>query len=185
VVVAGRQNGAVTTCVVLVRGINVGGHNRLPMADLRAALDSSGARDIRTYLQSGNAVVTAPTSGLAARLESELLLARGLEARVIVRTAAELRAVVASNPFTDREETPKQLHVAFFDGQPDASLVEEVGTHHGSDELALGDRAIYLSYAGGSHDSPLNAALRRIGGVYTARNWGTVTRLLAMTDKAS
>jgi len=99
-----------------------------------------------------------------------------------VRTASELADVVAANPFPQRVATPKLLHVAFYDRQPEASVIDEVGADHGNDQLVLGDRVLYLSYAGTSHDSQLVAALRRIGGVSTARNWTTVTKLLTLAQ---
>lgn len=171
-----------TATAVLVRGVNVGGNNRLPMADLRGVLTDLGGRGVATYLQSGNAVADLDPSALGARVEDGLRQRTGLDVRVMVRTVEELAAVVAANPFPERARTPKQLHVAFYDAQPDAALVRQVGTDHGDDRLAVGDRVIYLSYAGGSHDSPVLPALRRIGGVVTTRNWATVTALLTMAE---
>jgi len=171
-----------TTCVVLLRGVNVGGNNRVAMADLRALLDDVGCRNVQTYLQSGNAVVVAKPTGLARRVEAALQRELGLDVRVMVRTASELADVVAANPFPQRVATPKLLHVAFYDRQPEASVIDEVGADHGNDQLVLGDRVLYLSYAGTSHDSQLVAALRRIGGVSTARNWTTVTKLLTLAQ---
>lgn len=171
-----------TTRIVLVRGINVGGHNRLPMADLRDVLTELGCRDVQTYLQSGNAVVTAGPKNLAPRIETALQQRLDLDVRVIVITAAELRAIAKANSFPGRESTPKQLHVAFFEAPPDPAKIKEVGTTHGEDELAIGKRVLYLSYSDTSHNSPLTAALRRIGGVSTARNWITVTKLIELAD---
>ncbi|HVA59393.1 MAG TPA: DUF1697 domain-containing protein [Mycobacteriales bacterium] len=171
-----------SACAVLLRGINVGRHNRLSMGELRSVLEAVGARAVGTYLQSGNAVVEAEPNGLAARIEDELRRRLGLEVRVLVRTAAELGAVVKANPFPGRVATPKQLHVAFLEAPAPAEVVRAVGTTHGADEYAVGDRVLYLSFAATSHDSPLNEALRRLGVVMTARNWTTVTRLLELAE---
>ena len=166
--------------VLLLRAVNVGGHNRLPMADLRAVLADLGAADVATYLQSGNAVLTAPLQGLPERVERALHDRLGLSVRVLIRTLGELDALIAANPFPERVATPKLLHVAFFAEQPDPARVAEVGTQHGADMLAVGDRAVYLSYAHSSLSVELGTALRRLGGVTTVRNWRTVCALAGL-----
>jgi uncharacterized protein (DUF1697 family) len=170
--------------VVLLRGINVGRANRLAMADLRSVLEEAGATDVVTYLQSGNAVVSSGVPDLASRVEAGLRDDLGLEVRVLVRSADDLGRVVEQNPFPHKVAEPKLLHVAFLEEQPATALVEELGTRHGDDELALGERVLYLSYAKSSQRSPLEPALRRIGGVATARNWTTVTRLVELSTSA-
>lgn len=176
-----------TRMAVLLRGVNVGRNNRIGMADLRSLLADLGGREVSTYLQSGNAVLDADQDpdGLAAEVESGLAERFALNVRVLVRTGAELAAVVAANPFPEQVSRPKQLHVAFLAEQPDPALVQQVGRRHGADELAIGDRAIYLCFGQPStNDSPLNGALRRIGGVTTARNWTTVLALRDLTGES-
>lgn len=170
-----------TAClVVLLRAVNLGSHNKLPMPRLRELLTDLGARDVVTYLQSGQAVV-----GLAARqvptfaervhraIEADL----GLDIAVFTRTRDELAAVVADNPYPHLVETPKRLHVAFLAADPDPEVVQQVGRRHGDDEFTVGDRTLYLAYSANSRDSPLVGALRRLSVVTTARNWTTVTTL--------
>ena len=168
-------------CAVLLRGVNVGSSNRITMPNLRAVLEQLGAHEVKTYLQSGNAVVRAEPDGLADTVREALRLQLGLDVAVIVRTATELAQVVDANPFPARVSEPKLLHVAFLEAAVSASALDAVGTRHGADEIALGDRALYLSFAERSHDSPLNGVLRRLGVVTTARNWTTVTGLLALS----
>ncbi len=163
---------------MLVRGVNVGGHNRLPMREFATLLEALGGQDVVTYLQSGNAVLTRDPAGLAEQVEGALTDRLGLSVRVFVRTATDLARVVADNPFPDAVETPKLLHVAFLDGDPDPALVAAVGLEHGEDALAVGDRALYLRYGASARDNALGPPLRRLGGVCTARNW---TTLLALT----
>ena len=172
-----------TRCAVLVRGVNVGGHNRLPMADLRAVLEQVGATDVTTYLQSGNAVATVEPDGLGAAVEHGLRERLGLDVRVLIRTRDELDAVIRANPFPEREATPKQLHVHFLDRALTADEAEVLVGRHGEDEIALGDRVLYLSYAAGSYRSPTEKPLRRLDVVLTARNWSTVTKLLELCDQ--
>jgi uncharacterized protein (DUF1697 family) len=166
---------------LLLRGINVGKHNRIPMAELRRVLVAVGCDDIVTYLQSGNAVVTADPAALAARTEQALRDEVGLDVRVLQRTGPQLAAVVAANPFPEREATPKQLHVAFLDTPLDQASLDAVGTRHGDDELALAAGELYLSYAGSSYDSTLGKVLPKLGVVMSARNWTTVLKLAELT----
>ena len=163
-----------TRVVVLLRGVNVGGHNRVAMADLRRVLTDLGCDDVATYLQSGNAVVTADPAGLGQRVEQALTDALDLSVRVLTRTAAELDAVVAANPF---EPDPKLLHAVFLEGAIDPAALdpEEVLP----DRVALGPDVLYVRYASSSHDSPAAKALtrKRFPVVTTARNWRTVLAL--------
>jgi uncharacterized protein (DUF1697 family) len=168
--------GEVERCVVLLRGINVGRGNRLAMADLRAALEAAGCTEVSTYLQSGNAFVTADPDGLVRRVEAAL----PLEVPVVVRTVDEVAAVVAGCPWPERAAAePKQVHVSFLGGPPRAGAVEELQAAADGDELVEGDRALYLSFEGRSVDAPLSKALARadLGTVVTTRNWTTVLRL--------
>jgi len=170
----------VTRCAVLLRGINVGRGNRLAMADLRAVLAAIGCTDVSTYLQSGNAVVTADPDGLAARVEAAL----PFPVRVVVFTAAELAAVVDGCPWREKAAaSPKQVHVGYLDRLPAADRLASLGTRHGDDEIAVGPRVLYLSYAGRSIDSPLSKALAKaqLDVVVTTRNWATATRLVELS----
>ena len=168
--------------VVLLRGVNVGKHNRIAMGDFAAALEAIGCADVSTYLQSGNAVVEAPTKGLADRVQAALRERCSLDVPVVVRTARELAKVVEANPFPERTDEPKMLHVAFLDGDLDPEIADGVSGRHGDDELAVGDRALYLSFTTGSHRSPLNAVVAKLPVTATARNWSTVTALLDMAQ---
>lgn len=162
--------------VVLLRGVNVGGHNRLPMASLRGLLDELGNGPSRTYLQSGNAVV--PYDGEPAALEaavrSALSSRLGLEVAVMVRTGAQLAAAVEGNPFEVRD--PKMLHVGFLSADPDPALL--AGIDHERllpDRLAFRPRVAYLDYADVSRNTPLSRLKLDVD--LTARNWRTVLAL--------
>jgi hypothetical protein len=112
-------------CAVLLRGINVGKGNRLAMADLRAVLEGLGCEDVSTYLNSGNAVVTADPDGLAERVEAALRL----PVRVVVFTADELAEAVAGCPWPDRAKaSPKLVHVGYLDRQPSTEEVARLGS---------------------------------------------------------
>jgi uncharacterized protein (DUF1697 family) len=171
-----------TRCVVLLRGINLGRHNRLSMPDLRAALEDVGCRDVQTYVQSGNAVVD--WTGEPAELERatrEQLSARGLDVPVMVRTGPELARVVAGSPWTGLD--PKLFHVAFLSGQPDPAAVAAID-HEAllPERVVVGERVLYLDHATGVRGSRLDRL--RLGVDATARNWRTTTALLALVEPA-
>lgn len=170
-------------CAVLLRGINVGRGNRLAMADLRALLEDLGCRDVSTYVNSGNALVTADPEGLAERVEAAL----PLPVRVVVFTADELAEAVRQCPWPERAEaSPKLVHVGYLNRLPPTEALEALDAlsgRHGDDELAVGPRVLYLSYASNSVDSPLAKALGRakLDVVVTTRNWTTARKLVALT----
>ena len=170
-----------TRSVVLLRGVNVGGHNRIAMADLRTLLEGIGCRDVQTYVQSGNAVVD--HDGTPEALEQEVARAladRGLPVPVMVRTGEELARVVEASPWTDLD--PKHFHVAFLSGEPDPAKVAAID-HEAlmPERVVVGERVLYLDYALGAGRSKGLDRLR-LGVDATARNWRTV---LALRDLAA
>jgi uncharacterized protein (DUF1697 family) len=182
----------VTRYALLLRGVNVGGHRKLPMPALRAALEGAGYADVATYLQSGNAVVFAKgttAAKVAARTEQALAADCGVATRVLVRTHPDLAAIVAANPFPDAVAEPAKLHVVFLSAQPSAAGAEAVDAAAlAPDEFALGDHAIYLRYAVSAGRSKLAEVVGKavVAGrkdvVATARNWNTVLALTRMTE---
>ena len=176
-----QDSSAASRFVVLLRGVNVGRHNRIAMPDLRAALEGLGCRDVRTYVQSGNAVVG--WDGTATGLETAVagaLAERGPAVPVMVRTGAELARVVDASPWTDLD--PALFHVAFLSGQPDPAAVAAID-HEAllPERVVVGERVLYLDHAEGVHRSRGLGRLR-LGVEATARNWRTV---LALRDMAA
>ncbi|HWF80908.1 MAG TPA: DUF1697 domain-containing protein [Streptosporangiaceae bacterium] len=182
------------THVALLRGVNVGGGGKLPMAELRQLLTSLGHADVTTYIQSGNVVFT-PSHSDAVALASELraaIAARfGLDTPVIVMTRAELSDVISANPYTG--ENPRYVHAVFLPGELDEAArsqikqaEEQVRGQGSSDEVALIGRTLYLHTPDGFGTSELAKTLLAkraspaAGG--TARNWNTVTKLLTLCD---
>ncbi|GAA2708147.1 MULTISPECIES: DUF1697 domain-containing protein [Streptomyces] len=170
----------------LLRGINVGGRKKVPMAELRSLLEQLGHGDVRTYLQSGNAVFTSPQPDegvLAAQLREALAARFGFPVDVIVRDHAYLAAVAAACPFPAAELEGRQLHVTYFAEPIPPPAVERSGFL--PEDFALGDRALYLYAPDGLGRSPLGdtlaRAVARTGAVATSRNWNTVLRLTEMT----
>ena len=169
--------------VVLLRGVNVGPHNRIRMPALVEVLESVDCTDVVTYVQSGNAVVT--SSLRPAALETavhDALRRTGLDVAVMVRTARELRAVVDGNPFPEAD--PKKHHVAFLSARVAASALPD-DDEVAPEQVRVGPaQTLHLHYAYGVHRSRLDKALsaRRLGATTTARNWTTV---LALRDLVS
>ena len=163
-------------CVVLVRGVNVGGHNRLPMAEFRGLLEMLGGHDVASYLQSGNAVLSwkGGASALQRQVAQALQDELGLSVAVMVRTAAQIDAVVRQNPFSATD--PKHFHVGFVAADPDPERVAAVDpTALLPDRFAVGPGVVYLAYADVSQKSLLSRL--RLGVDMTARNWRTVLAL--------
>lgn len=172
--------------MALLRGINVGGKQRVPMETLREMLTGLGCGSVRTHLNSGNAVFTHPDAdaeGLAAGLERVITRELGLTVSCLVRTEGELRRVIDGNPFAGKEVDPARFLVTFLSGPVDPAAVAGIDpAAYAPEEFALGEGVLYLHCALGIRDSKLAKRLteRRLGVVGTARNWNTVTKLAAM-----
>jgi uncharacterized protein (DUF1697 family) len=173
--------------VVLLRGINLGSRNRISMPKLREALEDAGYDDVRTYLQSGNVVLTSAASAKQVGRDCERLVADrfGLEIAVVARTRKELAEVVRRNPLARVAKDPKRYQVSFLEKKPTSQIVrelEEVAT--GQEEVVSIGREIYAWHPAGVARSKLWARLagNNLGMTVTARNWTTVTKLLELAD---
>jgi uncharacterized protein (DUF1697 family) len=177
------------TFMALVRGINVGGRNTVPMAELRSALAGIGLEDVATYIQSGNVVIRhAPgeAAGLASAMERCIEEGFGVSARVVVRTRDELAEVAGRNPFLERGADPAQLHVVFLDREPEPGAVAELDpVRSPPDEFEVHGREIYLRLPNGMGRTKLSGDYfeRRLGVAATARNWKTVLALVELADR--
>lgn len=171
--------------IVLLRGINVGGRNRLRMAELVEILEGLGLEDVRTYIQSGNVVARSsepPSSTLAAAIGGTIERSHGFRPRVLVLAADELEAAIASNPFPEGESRPKELHFFFLTSSPTEPHLDSLDEVKADTErFHLADRVLYLHAPEGIGRSKLAANVERILGVAaTARNWRTVQKLREM-----
>ena len=173
--------------VVLLRGINIGSRNRISMPDLRKALDDAGYEHVRTYLQSGNVVLTSTASAKKTARDCERLIADrfGLEIAVVTRTRSELAKVMDRNPLERVAKDPKRYQVSFLETKPPAKLVRELeDVAAGGEEVVSSGREIYAWHPDGVARSKLWAKLagKNLGVTATARNWTTVTKLLELAD---
>jgi uncharacterized protein (DUF1697 family) len=168
--------------VALLRGINVGGHRRISMPDLRDVLAAAGYEGVVTLLQSGNVVLDAkgPAKALGPALEALIEKELGVDPLVVVRTHRELGAVIEANPFPDAVAHPKLFQVSVLSARPKPAVAREIeGADWGPDAVAFRGREIYADYPEGMNNSKLGRALtdKRLGVTATARNWNTVVML--------
>lgn len=174
--------------IALLRGVNVGGKNSVPMARLRVVLEDVGATDVATYIQSGNVVLrhtSADRAALGQQLEAAIHEAFGVSSMVVLRTFAELAKVARAQPF-GRDNS--NIHVTFLERKPTAAAVKSLADLEiAPDQVRVVGSDVFLHYPKGVSGSRLTGPLleRRLGVAGTARNWRTVTRLAAMAESAS
>jgi uncharacterized protein (DUF1697 family) len=177
-----------TLHVALLRGINVGGKNMLPMSDLTAMFVAAGCADVETYIQSGNVVCRARPAvakKLPAAVATAILKRSGYRVPVVLRTADELRDVARGNPFLTAGGDPDTLHVAFLAGTPKAGGVAALDPRRSPpDEFVVRGREIYLRLPNGVARSKLTNAYfdKALATTSTVRNWRTVLKLHGLVE---
>jgi uncharacterized protein (DUF1697 family) len=193
------QNDGMASHLALLRGINVGGRNKVPMAELREVVTSLGHTGVTTYIQSGNVLFITPesdTAKLASALEEAITGAFGIWASVVVLSRDELGRVLDSNPYRD-EPNPKLVHVVFLNAELPSDLLGRIraaesaaAAKGGRDTVAAIGPALYLHTPDGFGTSDLAQVLFRIIGppgkngiAATARNWATATKLLSLCEE--
>jgi uncharacterized protein (DUF1697 family) len=176
------------TYIALFRGINVGGNTVLPMKNLVAVLEKLGARNIKTYIQSGNAVFKIKgknPSQISSEVRSEIKRRCGFEPHVLLLTLAELQKAIAGNPFPEAESDPKALHVAFLasvPANPNLRALGDIKTE--SERFLLKGKVFYLHAPDGIGRSKLAASAEKLLGVsLTDRNWRTVSKIRDMAKR--
>ena len=173
---------------MLLRGINLGPNKRVAMPALRELFTDAGFADVRTYVQSGNVVLSSDAAPGELARECEQLIADrfGFDVAVVARTRDELAEVVRRNPLGDVAVNPKRYQVSFLSGEPDPALVRRFESLAAAPErlVSIG-RELYVWHPEGVARSKLWAALagKGLGVTATARNWTTVTALLAIADE--
>ncbi len=175
--------------VVLLRGVNVGKGNRVPMAAFKALLQGLGYTEVETLLNSGNAVFTSPgrsVSKHAAGIAGELARSLGVACSTIVKSGTELEAIVAANPLPVPPSDHSRFLVAFAQDARTLQPLEALAPlAQPPERFAVGTQAAYLHCAGGILESRLGAAmLGKVGRSVTTRNWATVLKLAALSGSA-
>ena len=177
--------------ISLLRGVNVTGNNQIPMESLRQLCESLGLRGAQTYIQSGNVVFKTNAKDLAAlarRIEDAIEKKFGCRPGITLRTAAELKDVIARNPFARRQGIePAKLQVHFFlTTSPSAEMQSEIVRLKAAhmEEIVFGGREMYIYFPNGQGQSKLWPALdRALKKSATGRNWNTINKLLEMAEK--
>jgi len=171
--------------VALLRGVNVGKGNRVPMAELRALLEDMGCSRVRTLLNSGNAVFWSPGRSaptLAGRIHAALLERLGVDVRVMVKSGSDMAAIAAGNTLAAAATDPSRMLVAFAASAPDlAGLAAIRPLVRAPERFVIGRHAAYLWCVNGILESKAGAALLgKPGRAVTTRNWATVGKLVAL-----
>lgn len=174
--------------VVLLRGINVSGANKVPMAELRTACTKDGMSDVATYIQSGNIVICASGSTESIEAQFEKLLEKKFKVSVpvIVRRASDWPAYIKGNPFPrESESAPNAVMMALSKKTPDAKALEQLRERATAGEkVAQSGDAIWIHFANGVADSKLFRNFDKlVGSPVTTRNWRTVLKLGEMTKE--
>lgn len=174
--------------IALLRAVNLGSHNKISMADLRAFAEKVGLDDVKTLLQSGNLVFrtgNSPTAALEKTLESSAAKRLSLQTDFFVRTAKEWQAIIAANPFpAEAKSDPSHLVMMTLREAPTRQAVADLAAAiKGRETLRANDREAYFVYPDGIGNSKLTIALieRKLGTRGTARNWNTVLKIGAVT----
>ncbi len=174
------------THIALLRGINVGGKNKMPMPALAALFTESGCRDVQTYIQSGNVIFQAAPEAadtLPAQISALIAERFGLRVPVVLRTAEQLAAAFHNNPFLAQELLTQTLHVMFLADLPSLEKVAGLDANRSTpDAFVVQGRDIYLHLPNGGADTKLTNAYfdAKLATVSTIRNWKTVTKLLEL-----
>ncbi|PYT45658.1 MAG: hypothetical protein DMG47_07660 [Acidobacteria bacterium] len=182
--------GAMAVIISMLRAVNVGGHNKIKMDALRALYESLKLRDAQTYVQSGNVIFRSDErdiARIAKRIEEGIERKFGFRPAVILRTAAEMREVIARSPFAKRHGIePGKLVVSFLAGDPGEEAREKVRQIKcDPEELRIEGRELYIYFPNGQGRSKLSgAALEKMLKTQgTGRNWSSVTKMLEMAEK--
>ena len=175
------------TAVSLLRGINVGGHKRVPMGELKMLYESLGFTMVTTYIQSGNVVFEYPgqaASEVSKEIEKGLLRRFGFDVSVLVRTREELHGVVEDLPFGARKKGGS--HVTFLSAEPRSVPLAEVGRARAKgEEISVRGTEVYLFLPNGYGRTKLSNAFleKKLGVLATTRNWKTVEALDALASR--
>ena len=171
--------------ISLLRGINVGGNKKIKMADLRDLYTSLGFQNTQTLLNSGNALFETDISDMSSiqqTIEDTIQSTFGFEVEIILRTPADLEAIIANHPFTDEQlNDPAKIAIVYMDRTPDDEAIDDLRDNNpGHEEIHAGGRELFIFYPDGMGRSKLdhNRIQRTLKVTATVRNWNTTNKLL-------
>ena len=174
-----------STYVALLRGINLGSHNKVPMPALRALAEDLGYGNVTTYIQSGNMILTSSdtAANTASAIERAIAKEFGIDVAVFVRSRQQLQKVVDGNPFVQQGKAPSALHIVFLSAKPKADKVKALAAKDlGREEVAVEGTEAYLHLPDGYGRAKLGNSFieKQLGVAGTTRNWRTTAKLLEL-----
>ena len=179
-----------TRYVSLFRGINVGGHQTVPMNELKELHEALGLKDVVTYIQSGNVVFSSDDADLAqlpGQIEDGFAQKFGFQVKVMVRTSAELQDIIDNNPFQNQTmKEPKLMVALFLATHPESTAMEDLQkTYVGPEELCLIGQELFVYYPNGIGRSKLSLTLieKKLKTIGTGRNWNTILQLQKLIQR--
>ncbi|SHJ65515.1 DUF1697 domain-containing protein [Parasporobacterium paucivorans] len=184
-----------TIYIAFLRGINVGGKNKIKMADLKRTLESVGLFEVKTYIQSGNVLFKSNETeeSLCDRIEREIETVFGIRAEVILRTSTELEQIIFNCPFSKEDireaealSEVESLYVALLKHQPAKEKIECIDAYRSEgDRCHITGRDVYLLFQHSIRNSKLAKNLYKLNVSATVRNWKTLSKLVALAKSTS
>ena len=174
--------------ISFLRGINVGGHAKIKMKDLAELYESLGFKNVRTYLQSGNAVFESNSESdkISKKIETGIQKQFDLSVKVMIRTPEEIKRIIKNNPFLKRKAIDiERLHVVFLSEKPEPALIKDLKVNKKeSEEFIISGSEIYLYFPEGMGTAKLQPGIleKKLNVAATARNWNTVNALAEMSN---
>ncbi|MFK9092055.1 DUF1697 domain-containing protein [Bacillus salipaludis] len=176
-----------TIYIALLRGINVGGHHKIKMVDLKSLLETMGLQKVKTYIQSGNVLFESEEEEkqLSHRLEAEISTTFGFPVPVVLRTSEEFEQIIRDCPFsTDTLKEGESVQIAFLADKPSEDCINHLGSYKTDmEEYSIEGKNVYLFFRQSIRDSKLAAQLPKLGVPATVRNWKTVIKLGKMAKE--
>lgn len=170
--------------IALLRGINVSGHNKIKMAELRSTLEALGLSQVQTYIQTGNVLFKSEESlePLCLRIEDAIRTNFGISITISLRTAEELERIIANCPYADVSLTKgESIHVSVLTEAPPQKVVDLLASsEHNNDEYHIHGREIYFLFRQSILDSKLAKNMQKLGNTATTRNWNTINKVSAL-----
>ncbi|PEA53879.1 cytoplasmic protein [Bacillus pseudomycoides] len=173
-----------TIYIALLRGINVSGHNKMKMAELRHTLETMGLSQVQTYIQTGNVLFKSEESPepIRLRIEDGIRTNFGISITVVLRTAEELEWIIANCPYADVPLAEgESIHVSLLTEPPQKKMIDRLaGSECNSDEYHIHGREIYFLFRQSILDSKLAKNMQKLGSTATTRNWNTINKVAAL-----
>ncbi|MBJ6360373.1 DUF1697 domain-containing protein [Paenibacillus sp. GCM10012307] len=169
--------------IALLKGINVGGKNKIKMAELKQQMEQQGFRNVHTYINSGNVLFQSdePESLLGERIEQLIADGFGLSIKVMVRTSGELEAIIHESPYrTKAAPDGKNVYIGLLEEAPSQGAIQKLEVYKFEDEFKVCGRELHILLNNGAADSKLANNVQKLSPNLTLRNWNTMSKLVIL-----